>query len=54
MKMLEKKMLKMEQESVSKKRSKLKVYQRFLEFVVELSPFPDSPTLNSAQITRNF
>ena len=53
-KMLEKKLLKMEQESVSKKPSKLEVYQRFLEFVVEPSPFPDSPTLNSAQVTRNF
>ena len=53
-KMLEKKLLKMEQESVSKKPSKLKVYQRFLGFVVEPSPFPGSPTLNSAQVTRNF
>ena len=54
-KMLEKNLLKMEQESVSKKPSKLEVYQRFLEFVVEPSPFPDSPVVNFPELsTRNF
>ena len=52
-KMLEKKLLKMEQESVSKKPSKLEVYQRFLEFVVEPSPFPDSPTVNFPELSSD-
>ena len=50
-KMLEKKLLKMEQESVSKKPSKLEVYQRFLEFVVEPAHFPDAPTINFPELS---
>lgn len=43
----------MEQESVSKKPSKLEVYQRFLEFVVEPAPFPDSPTVNFPELSSD-
>ena len=50
-KMLEKKLLKMEQESVSKKPNKLEVYQRFLEFVVEPAHFPDAPTINFPELS---
>ena len=50
-KMLEKKLLKMEQESVSKKPSKLEVYQRFLEFVVEPAHFPDAPAINFPELS---